>query len=180
MFIEDDNFISDQGKYFLKLILSGDYPFPFKYMPDSVSKDTNSFLSHSFIERVPTVEHEPVSVGGFTKLFTDIADEFLKKHNLEVKKYCRGSVNLTFNNGADKCPTHYDHDYDHHQLIIYANEPKDKDSKLVILDDDEKTILHEIEPTQYKGVLFNRKPHFHYYPKFGDRIAIIYTFILKQ
>jgi len=78
------------------------------------------------------------------------------------------------------CPTHQDHHFDHYQMLIYVNDMKDKDSKLVILDDDEKTILKEVYPDKFKGLIFDNKPHYHYYPKQGTRWVMVCTFMGVQ
>ena len=62
------------------------------------------------------------------------------------------------------------------QLIIYLNQPQDTNSKTVVLDEDKETILKEIVPEQFKGVCFETKPHYLYYPRYGYRVICVYTF----
>ena len=172
-FVEDKNFLNLEQKEFIeKNVLSSFFPFYFQKKTIS-----NSILTH-IIKVAPEIRKEgEVFNSSFGNIFEDMLKTFCKKNNIEFKESLRIAVNFTYNNGVDFCPTHLDHEFPHKQLLIYLNDPLDKKTKTVILDDDEKTILKEVYPEKYKGVCFENKPHYHYYPKIGERIVAVYTFI---
>ena len=59
-------------------------------------------------------------------------------HDQEAKIY-RAAINLTVNNSVKKCPIHYDHNYEHKQILIYLND-SDKNAKTVILNKKNKKL----------------------------------------
>ena len=60
----------------------------------------------------------------------------------------------------------------HKQLIVYLNQPMDRQSFTVVLDENES----KIAPRKYRGVSFGKIEHYHYYPKVGDRYVLIFTY----
>ena len=181
--LEDENFLSNKDKKTIKkLIEKSELPF---YMGPAFGKKINyPYLCHTILRR-PEDRTETNSVYGskyaietnFNSKYTDIFLEFLfafcDKHKIKINKVFRVAVNLTFNIGIERCPTHRDHDLDHKQLIIYLTNP-DKNAKTVLLNN--KKIVHEITPKKYKGVLFGTCDHYMLYPKKGARIIAVYTF----
>ena len=105
----------------------------------------------------------------------NLLENFAKKNNIPSGEFLRCSINFTFADKNERSEIHQDHDFPHKQLIIYLNE-SDKKATTVILDDDKKTVLKEIEPEQFKGVCFENKPHYLNYPKKGYRVICVYTF----
>jgi hypothetical protein len=61
-------------------------------------------------------------------------------------------------------------------MLIYLNQPEDKESKTVILDKMGKKILKEIKPEAYKVICFEDALHYMYFPKKGIRMIAITTF----
>ena len=175
-FVEDNNFLNLEQKDFIEKTVLSPF-FPFYYQTNSTSYDKNSTLSH-IIKVRPEIRKEGENFNSsFGNKFEDILISFCKKNNIKFTESLRIAVNFTYNNGAEFCPTHLDHEFPHKQLLIYLNDPLDKKTKTVILDDDEKTILKEVYPEKYKGICFENKPHYHHYPKIGERIVAVYTFI---
>jgi hypothetical protein len=175
-YVEDDNFLTqEQIKFIDNIFVSRQMPF--YYQPDSVKGDTISFFANIIKDR-PEYSQSGVEINSFEyySLFKDILITFCTKNKINFKEILRIAVNITYNNGVEKCPVHKDHDYPHNQLLLYLNEPLDKLSRTVILDDNEQTILKEITPERFKGVCFENKPHYHHYPKIGERIVAVYTF----
>jgi len=117
---------------------------------------------------------------------------FCNNNQIICTEVIRAAINLTYNNGQEKCFPHVDHSEYHKQLIVYLNDPPDKESHTVIMDkdtpldkdgsdsilfpDEEKHQLKRIVPEKYKGVCFENLPHYQVYPKFGDRIVCVFTF----
>lgn len=174
MFKEHKKFITEESKQFIEKIVLNDQ-LPYFIVNSSVDKDTCDYLSHVILRKPEQKKPgEPEFNSHLYPEFIKIVDSFFKKTKIKCNKLLRMAVNLTFNNGHIRCGDHYDHDYDHKQLIIYLNDPKDKKSKTVILKN--KKIYKESYPEQFKGICFGRELHYHYYPKFGKRIVLVCTF----
>ena len=173
-FIEDSNFLTDQHKECIEHIRKDD--FPYFYQSDCVEDDENIFLSHVLILRPEERINNQIYNSEFSEVFEDMLITFCNKNQVEHNETLRASINLTFNNGQDKCLPHTDHKYYYKHLLIYLNDPVDNKSHTVILDADEKHQLKRIVPEKYKGVCFENLPHYQIYPKFGDRRVGVFTF----
>src|SRR6056300_1934183 len=170
--IIDNNFLTDSQKDFLDNTVC-DNSFPFYPQKYSVAKhiDQTKFLCHVVV----SWENAKSEIRcDLWPKFEDILATFCKKHNIKLNEVYRCAVNYTYNNGVEKCAVHNDHLFSHKQLLICCNDVVDKNAKTVLLDDDEKTVLSEIEPKQYQGVCYDTKPHYMVYPKVGERIMIVY------
>ena len=173
---EINNFLTKEDMFFIENTILGDN-FPFYIYNSSVDNDKKSFLSHLVLKRLEDVSSasDQINSPHYTAFAAMILNAF-DSINLKSKTIFRISVNLTFNNGEDKCDPHKDHDYPHRQLLICLNDVEDKKSKTAILDKDKKTVLKEFYPKKYKGVIFDDNYHYHYYPKKGKRVMLIVTF----
>lgn len=175
MFKEDKDFLTYEDKEFIeKTVLS--LKFPFYFQDSSKENDKKPMLIHNiFLRKEISIKDNLDQINSsvypyFVKMF----NSFTIKNKIKVKSLERMCINLTFNNGHDKCEVHEDHPYKHKQLIIYLNEPEDKNSKTILFT---KKGTKEIIPEKYKGVCFDSVPHYFYYPKFGHRIVFVATFI---
>lgn len=168
-FIKDDDFLSDLSKKYIKQsFLNIGFPY---YFGDEIivnSKDKYPFLAHVIKRRDDFV----INSDCYQDCVNMVA-EFTAKHKIKYKEILRMCVNFTYNNGFEQTPVHQDHNFPHKQLIIYLNDPIDKTAKTVILDKKER---YEIEPAQFRGICFENKPHFHYFPTKGERIVLVATF----
>lgn len=174
-YLEDKKFLSKKQKDFINGIVLGE-DFPFYIIKNAAYNDGCDFLSHIVKRR-----HEDIKEGeseynsSWHPQVCDILYSFLNKNKIKFKKILRIAFNLTFNNGHIKCDLHEDHSYPHKQIIIYLNNPLDKESKTVILDKNKK-VFKEIKPEQYKAVCFDSHLHYHFFPKKGKRVVLIATF----
>lgn len=171
--IIDDNFLKPNHIEYIKWI-NNSYAFPFYHKTKILhdSKDYNGFFEHIILK---TGEDKWNSDNHI--FFEGIFDDFAKKHKIKYDKFFRASVNLTYNNGIhDRCPVHVDHEFPHKQLLVYLNDPQDKNSKTIILNKKQDKILKEIAPKQFRGVMFESSPHYHIMPKKGERIVFVITF----
>jgi len=171
-FKQDDDFLSKESKDFIDHEVLG-LNFSFFHKTRIIEGDDryNGFFEHTILragEDNWNSKYHPWGEG--------ILQDFVSKNNLTYKLIHRMSINLTYNNGMIKCPVHKDHLFPHKQLIVYLNDVQDKKAKLFILDDDEKKILKKVTPKQYRGVCFNNSHHWHYHPRFGERLAFVTTF----
>lgn len=177
LFIEDDNFLKQEHKDFIKnVILNCEFPFFIQQYTTEKDDETSGVLVHTLAKRLENRSQDEWLCSEYGHIFLDMAETFFKKNNISYKTLHRAAVNFTYNTGTERCSTHLDHDFPHKQLLVYLNEVKDKNSKTVILDNDEKTVLKEVYPKEYKGVCFDAKPHFHIFPKVGSRIVFVITF----
>jgi hypothetical protein len=173
-FKESNDFLTIENKKFInEKILSNFFPF-YRNFTLTSSKDKNIFLSHVLLVRPEErINKNHINSSYFLETLKIILS-FLDKFEIKHKEILRMSINYTYNNGVDKCPIHQDHKYSHKQIIIYLNDA-DPLSKTVILDEKNK-ILKEITPQKNKGICFDNKPHYHFYPKKGERIVLVTTF----
>lgn len=168
-FIKDDNFLSDLSKRYIRQCFLN-VGFPYYYGDELIinSGEHIPFLAHVIKKR----DDDLINSDCYQDC-VNMVTEFTVKHKIECTEILRMAVNFTYPNGFEKCPVHQDHPFPHKQLIIYLNNPKDKSAKTVILDKKER---YEIEPAQFRGICFENKPHFQYFPKEGERIILITTF----
>jgi hypothetical protein len=173
-FKEHKKFLTKKNKEFIeKTILNNNFSY---YLNNSsVEGDNCEYMSHVVLKRPEDKKEKDLEYNSFYyPQIIDIINSFFKKTKIEYKELLRIAVNLTYNNGHKKCEQHYDHKYDHKQLIIYLNNPLDKESKTVIIKNDK--VYKEIYPEQYKGICFGKEKHYMHYPKFGNRVILVCTF----
>ena len=171
--IIDDNFMDKDNKEFVYYVVLGhNFPLFHKTKILHDSKDYNGFFEHIILNPGDdkfNSQHHP--------FFESILYSFAEKHKLKYDTLFRAAVNLTYNNGIkDRSPIHVDHSFPHRQLLVYLNDPQDKEAKTFILDKKKKKVLKEITPKQYRGIFFPSLPHYHIMPKFGERMVFVITF----
>ena len=174
LFVEDDSFLTEENKSFINNVVLNNN-FPYYIEPHGVGKDNKYFLCHVVLKRKEERQKSETFNSNFYMDFLYIIDSFFKKHKIKVKELLRIAVNYSFNNTHEKSMIHTDHDFKHNQLLICLNDPEDKNSNTVILNNKNK-IFKSIAPKQYKGICFSGVPHYVYYPKFGNRIMLVCTF----
>ena len=175
-FIEDDNFLKTKQKFHINdAILSDNFPYYFQKV-SHIDGGGDSFLCHVVLNR-PEERNGGDGVNSpYYSFFKELLETFCEKHNIKINEIFRIAVNLTYNAGSIDSITHVDHKFEHKQLIIYLNEPNDNNANTVIVDNNNK-IVKEVSPKKYKGVCFDSSPHYLKYPKTGERIIAIFTFI---
>ena len=173
---ESNNFLSKESKKFIETVVLG-YDFPFYRLPSATSLN-DEIYAHTVLKRTEERGGEKVFNSPYTEQTLKIIQDFLDKEKLYFKSIERVAYNLTYNNGHLRCGVHKDHEFPYYQLIIYLNDCIDKKSKTVILKEDKKTILKQITPKKYRGICFDNKPHYLYYPKKGSRLVLVATFKL--
>tara|TARA_R100001244_G_scaffold118916_1_gene88618 strand:+ start:1738 stop:2280 length:543 start_codon:yes stop_codon:yes gene_type:complete len=173
LYKESKNFLTPENIDFIEKTILGNN-FPLYQMRHTVSDNYQDTLTHIILTR-PESKHSPRIRSIYYEPVLSIVKSFLKSVGIYDIKILRLAINFTYNNGRDKCEVHTDHPYKHNQLIIYLNEPLDKESKTVVLDNDHK-IIKEIYPEKYKGVFVEGLPHYLHYPKKGTRIILVATF----
>ena len=172
MILEDDNFLSEDSKHYIntRLLGEGFVPFYFRYATEN---DNALIFNHTVINRLEKRKEKEYYNSSEGEQIVKILHEFCNKNKIKINEILRCSINITVNNGLEKCSVHNDHDYPHNQLIVYLNDVYDKNSKTVIIDGDSEI---KITPKLFKAVMFDNKPHYHYFPKQGHRVVGVFTF----
>jgi len=169
---QSKTFLSKENKKKIDKVLNS-LSFPF-YMAQSFKDSLNyPYLTHIIVKR-PEDRNDDNYNSVYAEFFLDLLESFCKKNKIEVNNLFRVSVNMTFNFGVKKSIVHEDHNFDHKQLIIYLNDC-DQNSKTILLNNKNK-VIKEITPEKYKGVVFDKCPHYMVYPKTGYRVIVVYTF----
>lgn len=170
--IKSDNFLSkEQKKYINDVLLSDDFPY---YLNNhSVGKDGIIFLSHIVLHRPEFRNHPDDINSAHYNEIKDILDSFLFKNKINITKFLRISLNLTFNNGYKKTTIHQDHDCEHKQILIALNNMDSKSDTIIV---DKKNKIH-LKHKQYRGYCFGNKPHYNIIPSKGIRLMLVATFI---
>ena len=179
MILEKNNIIHPNDlKIINDLIIDKKISFVFQNNSVPIFKKKDFYFEHCIIERKEKINdkdrYKSIHCQNFLRVFSHVFSKFKIK---EAEIY-RAAINLTVNNSAKKCPIHYDHNYEHKQILIYLND-SDKNSKPVILNKKNKK-LKEITPKKNKGILFDYLPHYHYFPKTGYRLVMVITFKEKE
>ena len=173
MIIEDKNFLSARSKKFIEsTILSNNFPlYHSNYAVDA--NDAIENLTHVILRRQEDRSvNEPMHP--LYHSFVKILDEFCNKHKISYREVLRICINFSYPSGSKKSAVHVDHEYKHDQLLIYLNDPKDKTSSTVLLDDKYKKV-REVFPEKYKGIFFPKMPHYVNLPKKGGRFIAVFT-----
>jgi hypothetical protein len=164
-----------------------DYLFDQKMLPfylysDSVEGDGKSFMCHTLLAR-PEDRKDEDDTGIRSRFFEEfrglLADYYLYVENEKNVKVdlLRAAVNLTFPNGHTEGVWHKDHDYPHKHLIVYLNDPQDKDAVTEIKNGNE---IVKVVPQKWKAVIMDDYEHRAIYPKVGERIVLVVTYELSD
>tara|TARA_Y100000004_G_scaffold156535_1_gene181720 strand:+ start:1023 stop:1568 length:546 start_codon:yes stop_codon:yes gene_type:complete len=180
MIVEKNNIIHPNDlKIINNLIIDKKLSFVFQNNSVPIFKKKDFYFEHCIVQRKETTppdenRYKSIYYQNFLRIFSYIFSKFKIK---EAEIY-RAAINLTVNNSRKKCPIHYDHNYEHKQILIYLNDC-DENAKTVILNKKNKK-LKEITPKKNKGVLFDYLPHYHFFPKKGYRLVMVITFKEKE
>lgn len=174
-FIEDENFMLDKDKEFIEKKIFESQNFPFYFQPFQTMFDKKPVFVHQILRRPEKRNPDEIFNSPYKDNFISILNSFCKNNNLKYNEMLRCAINISFWNEDQKCEIHHDHTFPHCQLLICLNDT-DPNSETVILDDDKKTELLRVKPKKYKGIYFENKPHYHYYPRSGYRSMLVYTF----
>ena len=184
MFKQSKNFLSKKSKKFINevVLAPGIFPFYQAYAHPYKTKENTfkKFFGHIILARPDDTNYNksPVWNSKYHIQFIDIINEFCEQQKIKIEKFYRMNVNFCYNNGHETTDIHVDHDFPHHQIIIYLNDAEDKDAETVILNKKNK-VIKRIKPIQYQGIFFDSQPHYTHYmkfPKFGQRVVLVATF----
>lgn len=171
-FKESKNFLSKESIKFIENVVLGN-GFPYYILKSSISEKEDKSLCHIVLKRPKDRKIDELYNSIYYKETIQILNEFLYSTKIECNLFTRISYNLSYNNGFEKCGEHQDHVFPHKQIIIYLDY-LDKDSSTVIINNKKEKI---IKPEKFKGICFENLSHYFIYPKFGQRLTLVATFI---
>ena len=168
-FLEDKNFLNDtQKKYIDELLLYENMSFKLATQAAEVGDNGFHFINHI----LKLEEKEKNTLKQHEKLI-DIFRFFLQKNKIKINTLFRVAINITFNNGfVYKCPIHTDHNFEHRQVILYLN---DAVGDTIICNKNKEPVIIS-KPEKYKAIVFDKQPHYHYFPNYGLRAIAVFTF----
>tara|TARA_R100000329_G_C7553673_1_gene195707 strand:- start:112 stop:642 length:531 start_codon:yes stop_codon:yes gene_type:complete len=175
MIIEDNNFLTREQKYHIDNVILG-ANFPWFY--SSLVKDTNNsyeerpYFHHVVLRRPELREPNELYNSHHSEFCINVLNSFCKKNRIKYEEIYRINFNCDFNNGYESCMPHEDHPFPHQQLLVYLNNSSNN-SYTVIKNKNQEI---KIKPEKYKGISFEKKIHYHYYPKQGRRVVLVMTF----
>ena len=193
MFKQSKNFLSKKSKKFINEVVLAPGIFPFyqaqvhpyhnkdikRHSQTSNQGDGRKFMSHIILPRPDDDNYNkhpaPTWNSKYYIEFIDIINEFCEPQKIKIEKFYRMNVNFAYNTGYETTDIHTDHEFPHHQIIIYLDDAEDKNAETIIVNKKHK-IIKRIKPIQYQGIYFDRQPHYIKFPKFGQRVTLIATF----
>lgn len=175
MFIVDQDFLSTEQKAHIdNVILQTN--FPYYLQEEAAPGDGNPGMCHIGLAR-PELRPEGSGQFDYNSDFGPFAYQmlyaFAKNNDIKIEEMYRAAVNISFNTSSGRSGTHVDHEFDHSMLVIYLNDPDDKDSDTVIFYNDTE---HRVKPEKFKGVCFDTVPHYATFPRFGVRVTAAISF----
>ena len=179
MIIEDKEFFTEQDKKWLNenIVFCKDFPLHLNHT--MLNFDNNNFLIHTIVKRRDNEKDltKPCKFNSYLgETVVKIVKKFCDKHNIKFNYIIRSCINFCFRTREDTCAVHVDHTFPHKTMVVYLNDPDDKKSYTVMLDNDKKTVLRKIKPEAFKVVCFDEVPHYLHMPKFGYRMILVTTF----
>lgn len=154
-------------------ILGGKFPWYFNpFSAPGIEETENhkniSYFKHNFLDRPEQQFGFPtVLSNGLAEQLSCTINDILKENNINLITFLRICANLTFPyQKVTNCIAHYDHFYNHKNLLIY------------LTDSGGKTIVEgeEHDPKEDDVIMFQGK-HYQQTPKEKERIVIVVTFI---
>ncbi len=173
------NFLSKENKNFINtVLLSSNFPYYLSEYDAQHPHDANvpsyKVLCHSVLQRKED-RIKPGFNSEHYKPTLNILNNFFIKAGITKVNFHRICYNYTFNIGVRKSYIHEDHAYSHSQAILYLSKVLDKDTPTVILKKKNK-VIKKIKYEMDKGVIFDKTPHYHVFPRKGARLVLVATF----
>lgn len=135
----------------------------------------HTLLHRTEVENVSHLERPAKEISPYFEMFLEIFHRFMTENNLKYSKIYRASLNLTWYNGDCHTAPHLDHDWPHHNFIMYLNTCENGQT-IVWPEDFSTSYMFPCE--QYTAVTFKQQWHAHRYPSLGyKRIAFVITYI---
>ena len=159
-FIEDNDFLTDEHKEVIELTQRSEgisYFYQRSFEPLFYKDLTHTLLCHILFYRPEQKDAMGVRSyynSDYAKVFEDMLFTFCNRNQITCTEVIRGAINLTYNNGQEKCFPHVDYHEYHKQLIIYLNDPQDKEAHTVIMDKDTPLGINGSD-----GILFPAEKH---------------------
>lgn len=119
---------------------------------DSYSIKNFGFYSHCLLSRPLDNYYTSVNSNFWESIYLPMLKEIIMVNDLKVNMFCRASLNCTEpSNEQIISEPHYDHDFEHKNLIVYLN---DAGGATVIIDENNLSITESFEPTEDSIITF--------------------------
>jgi len=175
-FKENNNFLTKENIEFIEKIILGNNFSWFLSEGNITKKLYIPYLTHCVLKRLDEYTIDQCLNSHFYKDTLDILNNFCKSIEEKPNVYLRMNYNLIFNIKETKPFIHKDHEMPHKQIIIYLNEPDDKETGTYILNEKEE-IIKKCIAKKYKGICFGHNKHYALHPKVNHRVILVATFI---
>jgi len=119
-----EGYISKKDLKFIKQQVVDNNNFPWYYYPEPVYGFQKNYpcLSHILLPRYDYENNIGFKINSeLYSFFTGIIEKICKKHNIKIKRILRGALNLTTYFKEPYSNPHFDHTFDHTDIIIYCN-----------------------------------------------------------
>lgn len=154
------------------------------YLPEPIRphiKQINSpFLSHTLLMRTEdeTIDHQSRPLNQYSQyyeFFIEIFHRFMVENRMSYKKIFRANLNLNWYNGIEHTEPHRDHEWPHHNFIMYLNTCEQGQT---IVWPDDFSASYMIPCEEYTAVTFREMWHAHRFPAVGSRrVVFVVTYV---
>ena len=190
--------ISDQEKAFIEQVVMG-VKFPWfwqaaqdfntaffhnQHLPEWFNKDldhyNSAFFGHTLMRRSRDggESHLTRSADDFSvyyEFFIELFHRWMRDNGIGYTRIFRANLNLNWHNTGRHTEPHVDHEWPHHNFIMYLN---DCDAGETVLWPDDFSASYLIPPKSYTALAFKQQWHAHRYPAAEQRrIVFVVTYI---
>ncbi len=137
-------------------------------------------LSHQLLTRASNLNqsHYDRAANDYSSwfdFFYDIFHNYCVANNISYSKIYRANLNLNWYNGPYHTKPHLDHDWYHHNFIMYLTTCPQAET---LIWPDDFTVTHLFPCIAYNAVSFKQQYHAHRFPTLGSRrVVFVVTYI---
>jgi hypothetical protein len=173
MFIQKSFELTPHEKSFVDHVLGSDFPWFFQKTLKVNSRF--KFFGHTLMNRDP--EFKPVTgvINSPHYLLVKLMfARFCEENGIKINHILRASFNTTLYDPAENSTIHIDHNFEHHNFLLYLNE---FDNGSTLIYDKDNNIVQTIIPKKYDAVVFSGLPHANQHCAVGQRrVVLVITF----
>lgn len=145
--------------------------FPWHFIETTIPNESSDYaaspyFSHAIVRPPLNPNLFPSPYSSYAELCNSVLQEILEYNKLNINSILRINVNMTLPLSQKPTQPHYDHSFEHQNLLIYLN---NSDGPTIV--ENEKCYPDEDKIIIFKGL------HHHYLPSIGKRIVLVTTFI---
>jgi len=113
---------TDKMDWINKNVINNQASFPWYLSPITVEgfKTNWPCMIHQLLGRCDGYKGGEIT-SPYYPFFTSLIEEICSQNGIKIKRFLRGAINCNFYHKIKHSHTHYDHDFDHVNIIIYLN-----------------------------------------------------------